>query len=819
MNEVSDRDPNLAAPDDPAPATSGGWYGMQPGAMLAGRYRIERLISRGGMGAVFEATQLGLDRAVAIKALLPALSRDEKMRERFRREARSAASLQHPNIIQIYDYGISDHGPYIVMELARGKSLRMLLSQGGLPIELSVELMGQILSALAAAHSAKIIHRDLKPDNIMIEEQADGQITAKVLDFGIAKMREAQSDDEGPANLTGANIIGSPAYMSPEQSLGAALDARSDIYSLGIVLYEMLSGSTPYGKATPGALLTHQINTPPPPLTPTHPEIPDAVESVVMKALAKDPDARFVSATKFAQALRKAFEDPEAYAAEFESELTPAESAAESATGSGFTTEWMTTSQETPSTGSLTGAGTRRRRLAILPLRNLAGDSEIDFLGFALADSVITQLAPLKSLIVRPSSAVEKYRNQVVEPRAIGRELQVDTILSGSYLKAADAFRVNVQLVDVPRNEILWQERIDLKFDNVIALQDKICEELIRGLRLKVTTGEQEAIKHDEARNPMAYEFYLRGLAFGDTTSERRQAVEMLEVSVGLDPSYAPAWAALAGRYINVRVNLRDETMLEKAEAAARKALEINPQLPAAFFWLAFYYGQKGDLKNALAVCKQLLQVAPNSEYAYQAMGHAYDYAGLPEIALTLFRKAAEINPVAHPHMLGFLQYQKGNYAEARREFEACSDAIPEKHFWLAATDICEGKDKDAIRRLESMVAGGSTDLFFLQARALMLALNGQRDAGKQILSEALSAPLQLSGYHYYISAEVCAQLGEVESAVEMLWGSVEAGYGNYPFLMSDPLLGPARSAESFTEVAAAMRKVQTRLQLMLVTG
>jgi eukaryotic-like serine/threonine-protein kinase len=807
MNEVLDRDPNLATPSDSAP---GGWYGMQSGAMLAGRYRIERLISRGGMGAVFEATQLGLDRAVAIKALLPALSRDEKMQERFRREARSAASLRHPNIIQIYDYGISDHGPYIVMELARGKSLRKLLSQGAMPIELSVELMAQILSALTAAHSATIIHRDLKPDNIMIEEQADGQIIAKVLDFGIAKMREAQPDEEG-ANLTGANIIGSPAYMSPEQSLGTTIDARSDVYSLGIVLYEMLSGSTPFGKATPGALLTHQINTPPPSLTTARPEISTAVESVVMKALAKDREARFASANQFAQALRKAFDDPEAFAAENDMSFA--------STGSGFTTEWITTSSEAPVTGSLTGTGTHRRRLAILPLRNLAGDSEIDFLGFALADSVITQLAPLKSLIVRPSSAVEKYRNQVVEPRAIGRELQVDTILSGSYLKAADTFRVNVQLVDVPRNEILWQERIDLKFDNVIALQDKICEELIRGLRLKVTTGEQEAIKHDEARNPMAYEFYLRGLAFGDSTSERRQAVEMLEVSVGLDPSYAPAWAALAGRYINARVTLSDETMLDKAEAAARKALEINPQLPAAFFWLAFYYGQKGDLKNALAVCKQLLQAAPNSEYAYQAMGHAYDYAGLPEIALTLFRKAAEINPVAYPHMLGFLQYQKGNYVDARREFEACPDTIAEKHFWLAATDICEGKDQDAIRRLDAMVAGGSAELFYLQARALMLALKGQRDAGKQVLAGALSAPLQLSGYHYYITAEVCAQLGEVESAVEMLWGAVEAGYGNYPFLMSDPLLGPARSAESFTEVATAMRKVQTRLQLMLVTG
>ncbi len=806
MTEVIDSDLSPLSPNEPAHDS---WYGMQSGALLAGRYRIERLISRGGMGAVFEATQLGLDRPVAIKVLLPALSRDEKMRERFRREARSAASLRHPNIIQIYDYGISDHGPYIVMELVRGKGLRQLLKQGAPEIGYSVGLMQQICSALAAAHSKGIIHRDLKPDNILIEEQSDGETAAKVLDFGIAKMREAHAEDPD-TNLTGTNIIGSPAYMSPEQSLGGELDARSDVYSLGVMLYEMLTGAPPFGSAPPATLLMHQVNTPPPSVAALRGEISEAIESAVMRALAKNRDSRFDSATEFAQALRLAYDDPDLYASRFGIERTLDE-------GHGFETNSTPNRPGWAPTGSLTG--THRRRLAILPLRNLANDSEIDFLGFALADSVITQLAPLKSLIVRPSSAVEKYRNQVVDTRSIGRELQVDTILSGSYLKAGEMFRVNVQLVDALRNEILWQERIDLKFDNVLALQDKICEELILGLKLNVTTGEQEAIKRDEARNPMAYEFYLRGLAFGNTSEEHRRALETLEVSVGLDPSYAPAWAALAGRYINARSQLRDESMFAKAETAARKALEINSQLPAALFWLAVYYGEKGDLPNALAVCKQLLQAAPNSEFAYQAMGHAYDYAGLPDIALTLFRKAAEINPMTYPYMIGFIHYQKSNFADARREFETRDTTSAESRFWLSVIDFVEGDTAAAIERLEALAETGSSGIFNSMHRALLCAFKGDREEGRRILDEAVASGVQLASYHYYIAAQVYSQLGETGKSLEMLSGAVRTGYGNYPFLISDPMLVPVRGADGFAEIAKAMQKLQTQLQLMLVTG
>jgi serine/threonine protein kinase/Tfp pilus assembly protein PilF len=806
MTEVMDSDQNPPSRDEPARES---WYGMQSGAVLAERYRIEKLISRGGMGAVFEATQLGLDRAVAVKMLLPALSRDEKMQERFRREARSAASLRHPNIIQIYDYGISDHGPYIVMELVQGQSLRQILKGGPMTIDLAVETMLQICSALSSAHSKGIIHRDLKPDNILIEEDSNGEISIKVLDFGIAKMRELQAEDS-ETNLTGANIIGSPTYMSPEQSVGADLDARSDVYSLGIVLYEMLTCKTPFGKGPPAALLRHHVNSRPQGLASQRQEIPEAIEAVVMKALVKDRDLRFSSAAELGKALRLAHEDPDTYITEY-GDTSTLEADDE------FATNQTPQNTRSATTASLTGS--QRRRLAILPLRNLAYDPEIEFLGFALADSVITQLAPLKSLIVRPSSAVEKYRNQVVDPRSVGRELQVETILSGSYLKAGNDFRLNVQLIDVLRNEIFWQERIDLKFDNVIALQDRICEELIRGLRLKVTTGEQEAIKRDEAHNPMAYEFYLRGLACGNAATDHKQAIEMLEASVGLDPSYAPAWAALAGRYINARGYLGDETMFGRAEAAAARALELNPQLPAALFWLAVYYGEKGDLKNALTICKQLLHAAPNSEYAYQAMGHAYDYAGLPDIAMTLFRKAAEINPVAYPYMLGFLHYQKGNYAGARREFAACPDSVPERYFWMSMIEFAEGNRQEAVDQLGTMIEKAPTGLFSSQARALMCAFKGEKEEGVRILAEALSPNLQLGSYHYYITAQVYSQLGEIEACLEMLSCAVNTGYGNYPFLLSDPMLAPAREAEAFKEIATAMQKLQTQLQLMLVTG
>jgi len=784
------------------------WSGMQTGTVLAERYRIERPISRGGMGAVFEATQLGLDRRVAVKVLLPALSRDAKMQERFHREARSAAALHHPNIVQIHDYGISEHGPYIVMELVRGRSLREVLRGGPLAPARAVPITEQICLAVATAHEAGIIHRDLKPDNILIEEHTGGLSVVKVLDFGIAKLREAQAESK-ETTLTGASVLGSPSYMSPEQCLSLELDGRSDIYALGILLYEMLTGRVPFSGATAVAVMVQHVNAAPPSMRELRPEIPASIESVVMRSLAKERDRRHGDATELARELRLALAEPAAV----EMEHTAAPTLALDDPFATNATPSLQAATPQPSSAKM------RRRLAILPLRNLTGEAEIEFLGFALADSVIMQLACINSLIVRPSSAVESYRNLVVEPRTVGRELQVDTILSGSYLRAGDAFRVNVQLVDAERNEILWQERIDSKFDNVIALQDRICEELIRGLRLNLSTGEQEALKGGAAPNPMAYEFYLRGLAGGETFEGNQQAREMLECAVGLDPSYAPAWAALAGRYLKAHYYLNDDSMLQKGEAAIQKALAINPQLPAALFWGVCYYAECGDVKSAMVNCKRLLQVAPNSEFAYQAMGHAYEYAGLPDIALTLFRKANEVNPVGVPHMIGLIHYQKGEMAEARREFEAHQERCPEATYWLAVLDYLEGRPDEAVARLDGLLAHERPGHMSWISCALRCAIKGEKEESERMLRNFVDTGTQLAGHSHLVIAEVYAQLGDAPTCLAMLREAVKKGYCNYPFLMSDPLLAPVRTAEGFGEVAAEMQQRQAQMQLMMTAG
>ncbi|HYE74827.1 MAG TPA: serine/threonine-protein kinase, partial [Blastocatellia bacterium] len=388
---------------------------LQPGTLIADRFRIDRLLNRGGMGAVYQANQIGLERPVALKLLLPTFSEDAKMRERFHREARSAALLSHPNIIQIYDYGVSDWGPYIVMELVRGESLRHLIARGALAPEMALKLISQVCAAVATAHDAGIIHRDLKPDNILIEERADGYFV-KVLDFGIAKLRDVRESTTDTADLTGANVIGSPNYMSPEQCMGLELDARADIYSLGIVLYEMLTGRVPFSDPSAVKVLMQQVNEMPRRLTELRPDLTGAIEAVVLRALAKERLQRYESALQLSAEFKLALEKPatfDTYITSVSPEVVQPTPVAIQNAGATNVMPTLLVDQHSDAKPQLatvhsSPSCSSNRRLAILPLRNLTGDADIEYLGFALADSVITQLCCVKCLIIRPSSAIER---------------------------------------------------------------------------------------------------------------------------------------------------------------------------------------------------------------------------------------------------------------------------------------------------------------------------------------------------------------------------------------------------------------------------
>ncbi|HYE73324.1 MAG TPA: hypothetical protein VEF04_08335, partial [Blastocatellia bacterium] len=377
------------------------------------------------------------------------------------------------------------------------------------------------------------------------------------------------------------------------------------------------------------------------------------------------------------------------------------------------------------------------------------------------------------------------------------------------------------QLIDIARNEILWQERIDAKFDNVFALQDRICEALINGLRLSLSTSEQQALKQDESAHPLTHELLMRAVACGNSLEEHRRAFDLLESAVKLDPNYAPAWAALGGRYVASRHYFHDESLLIKAESALRRALELKPQLPAALFWLVLYYGEINDLKNGLAAIRELMEVAPNTEYAYQAMGFAYSYAGLPDVALALFRKANEINPLAYPQMIGVLLYQKGQFDEARKALESNPqrDIFPEISYWLAILDLIEGKYQAAAERFRILITLPGAVKMHEMCSGLLASINGEIEEGRRVVRKVTDLGYKLPAFVYYLLAQIYAQLGDADSCFEMVNEAINHGYGNYPFLMSDPMLNPVRNHPDFKALSERMHEQQTKLQLMLVAG
>src|SRR5438067_1715841 len=636
------------------------------GAKL-GNYRILEKIGAGGQGTVYKATDTKLGRAVVIKVLPPELTVKEANLKRFEREARLASALDHPNICTIFDLNDLNGVHFIAMQYVEGKNVRELVNGRPLDLSSALSIAIQVADALAAAHERGIIHRDIKAGNVMVAPS--GQ--AKILDFGLAKLVD-ESHITGGIHHTDLTEVGIPygtaTYAAPEQARGERVDARADIFSTGVLLYEMLTGTWPFQGKTSVDVRHAVLHEEAKPLSEARPGgAPPKLQAILARAMAKDPKQRYQKATEMRDELRAALREIEMGGPQTYEPMTPVAPRHMAGTGRmGRALRWLRgvtgerTSQprdytsDRPHETPATSFGDRERKsIAILPFKNVSNDPQSSFYEFSLADAVITELARLRSLVVRPSSEIVKYQGVQVDPRQAGREMSVSAVLSAGFLRAGDRIRVTAQLVDVDSGDLLWSDRIDADATDIINVQDTITQEICDGLRLELTSDEKDQLERAKTANAEAYEAYLRGRdalgRFIYHTIARKdidEAIGHFERAAYLDPSFALAHSALGKAYSNRVIKGTGETGdYDAAMEAFDKALAIDPNLLEARRHTVLIYLSRGEKQRAREMAEQLAREAPNDPGVHFARGVVARLDGNYEKALRSFERMARLNP------------------------------------------------------------------------------------------------------------------------------------------------------------------------------
>ena len=785
---------------------------LQPGTTVS-HYQIVCLIGAGGMGRVYRAHDQRLDRDVAIKTLAPEVIPNPRSLQQFEQEARAASALNHPNILTIYDVGEFQGVRYIVSEFVDGPTLSEKLSKGPLDVAQALNIVIQVAGGLVAAHAAQIVHRDIKPENLVV--RADGLV--KILDFGIAKLSEerrtmrmsAAQPSAGAHSHTGS-IIGTAKYMSPEQARGQRVDGRTDIFSLGTVIYEMVAGKAPFQGDTDSDVVAEILKTDPPPLDQAAPGVPEGLSRIVSKAIRKNRDERYESAAQLLADLTSLREDL-SFRAKLSNISPPgspwrtrrailASLAVAGTLGAGFLA-WRSLPHS--------GAAPRPRSLAILPFRNIRPDPASDFLGFSLADAIITKLGSISLLSVRPSSAVARYRNQEVDLREAGRALSVDTVLTGSYFKEGRELRITAQLVDVKALNILWRDTIDVPYDNLLAVNDRVAEKIISELALNLSPTEIENLKLDNPGNQAAYEDYLRGVdlyAMNDFES----SIAMLEKSTALDPAYSPAWTHLGRAYeANASLQFGGREQYRKAQAAFERALRLNPAAIEPRVDMANLLTDTGRFEDAVPLLRAALESNRNSASAHWELGYAYRFGGLLEDSERECETARRLDPSVKIGSSAINAYfYLGRYDQWLASLPLMNSAYI--LFYRGLGEFYQGNYTDAAARFERAY---DLDPALLQAdigKALWFELGHKNASGIQLLREVESKILDrgvTDAEGIYKVAQAYALLGDKPAALRLFRQTIQGGFVCYPYFQSDPLLANIRQEPGFTDLMEQARR------------
>ncbi len=771
-------------------------------------YRVTDRIGAGGMGVVYKAVDAKFQRPVAIKLLSAAMA-DTAARRRFMREAQTASSLNHPHILTVHDIGDVDGRQYLVTEFVDGGTLRDWAKAEPRTWQQVVDLLVGVADALATAHEAGIIHRDIKPQNILVSTSG----YAKLADFGLAKVAEASNvtktvDAASEATRWGT-VMGTAGYMSPEQAAGAIVDARSDIFSFGIVLHEVLSGRRPFAAASTAQELQRIINGAPDPLPASAPR---RLHLIVEKALEKLPERRYQTMRELVVDLRDVIRQSGDHAvARLETRRSKWVAVAFVVVLAGALALWFVSDMRqsvAPDPGTI-------RSLAVLPLKPLEASKEDHYLGLGLADTIITRIGQIEGMTVRPTGAVRKFASLDSDPLKAGHELQADAVLDGTVQRLAGRVRVNVSLFRVRDGAALWSDTFNVSVDDLFALEDEISQRVVSQLRLQLSAAERLRLTKQHTSNPQAYEYYLRGVAtFGTVgpasptlTGDVKAGLSMLEEAVKLDPNYAVAYAQLGWAYTWIGLSEGGPMWIDRARGALARADALDPNLAEShvvrhlLLWSAF---EGYQILPAFEELRTAQRINPN--VGHFELGELYTHVGLLDQGLHELRRALEIDPTNESVQADIPNsyWYNALYEEAIAADQKLERPVPWNYFYYLGA----GRTDEARRMVDQALSRNPNDPIAPGGRYWLFALEGKYAQARELFTSVGNEMSRTFHHATYLRACVSALTGDAMSAVQWLDATVKNGMPIYPAFARDKCFDKVRGTPEFAAFMAKLKPV-----------
>ena len=773
-------------------------------------YQILSRLGAGGMGEVYLAKDTRLHRKVAIKFLPAELSTDDRAKKRLVREAQAAATLDHPNICAILEVGEEDNHSFIVMQYVEGETLAARIQHRPLEVRESLGIAVQVADALAEAHAHGIIHRDIKPANIMITARSQ----VKVMDFGLAKLiqDEVSQETQAPTKsmLTEPGmVIGTVPYMSPEQVNGKELDARSDIFSFGAVIYEMITGRQPFAGETAAATASAILTREPPPLSRLAPEAPSEIERIVRKCLEKDRENRYQSTPELLIDLRNLKRQSEANS--ITSEQTRRQSRKVRLFKSG-TVALLVLALAGLSAYLLIGGAKPIDSIAVLPFINTNADPNTEYLADGIPESISNSLSLLPNLKVMSRNSVFRFKGSEIDAQAVGQKLGVRAVLTGRIAQRGESLAISIELVDARDNSQLWGQQYNRKLADVFAVQEEIAKEISEKLRLRLSGSERQQLAKRPTENLKAFQYYTQGRAYTQrsTREDALEAIRSFEKAIDEDVNYALAYAGLADAHtvLGARSQMAPVEGRRKAEEAARKALTLDENLAEAHASLGYAHigFTPSDFSLGDRELRHAIALSPSFASGHQYLGVSFARQGRLDESLAEMLKARELDPLSSviARLVALPYYLKRDHSRAFELLRQANELGPALSIqWEIGVYIPNGSINEALAELEKAKPERKSDPILIYGTGMVYASQGKRPESLLIIKELEDmSGTSMSQAHWI--AKVYAALNEKDQALAWLERGLTAGAIGI-FYKDEPVWDPIRSDPRFADLLRRM--------------